>query len=309
MPTKKITIETIQDWLYEHNTNTKIISKEYKNNKADIEMICDCGNYFISNWNRMSNTGKCQCNECGEKIRTKIKTNIDDISLELQNFGYTIIDNNFNNIKNIKVIDNDGYKYVVNVFNIRKNEKPMKFSASNIFFEENLKNYITKNSIDVKIININRQGTSSSRWKITMKCSCGNIFETTVDSFFDQDVYRCRKCSKSKSLLEVIVAKYLDSIGVEYIEQYCFDDCKNIRKLRYDFFLPQYNVVIEVNGQQHYYEQKDFNLTLKEQIDRDKYKQKYCEEKNIKYVAIPFWYIKNNGEKQKYKETINKILE
>lgn len=31
-----------------------------------------------------------------------------------------------------------------------------------------------------------------------------------------------------------------------------FDDCKDKRRLKFDFFLPDHNILIEYNGLQHY---------------------------------------------------------
>lgn len=37
------------------------------------------------------------------------------------------------------------------------------------------------------------------------------------------------------------------------------------KKRRYDFYLPDYNLIIEYNGEQHYLENKYFKVPLKEQ--------------------------------------------
>ena len=53
--------------------------------------------------------------------------------------------------------------------------------------------------------------------------------------------------------------------------QKTFDDCKNIHKLRFDFYLPKYNCVIETHGEQHYKDSTDFfKVSLDEQQKRDK---------------------------------------
>ena len=40
--------------------------------------------------------------------------------------------------------------------------------------------------------------------------------------------------------------------NIKYKRQYKFDNCKNKYKLRFDFYLPDYNIAIEYDGKQHY---------------------------------------------------------
>ena len=91
---------------------------------------------------------------------------------------------------------------------------------------------------------------------------------------------------------------------IKYIQQKTFIGCKMKRLLPFDFYLIDYNCVIEVNGRQHYYEVKKFNRTLKEQKQYDDFKRKYCFENDIIYIEIPYYNIKNKN----YKMTIDNIL-
>ena len=75
----------------------------------------------------------------------------------------------------------------------------------------------------------------------------------------------------------------------------------------FDFYLIDYNTVIEVNGSQHYYENKVFERSLREQQEIDIYKKKCCEEHNIKFVEIPFWLILQS-KSNTYKKIIDNII-
>lgn len=303
---RKKTLQDIQEWITAQGSSTTIISTEYNNNKSPITMKCECGEVFTSFWNRMSNTHKCRCNKCGETERTKRRYNITDIKTELKDYGYCLISEDFNNIHSIEISDKYGYLYHSDLHRIRAKSFPMKFAVSNPHLLDNLKNYIKLLNIDVEILSLNIKGNNEKQCSLDLKCSCGEVFTAGLDSFLWQNQYRCSKCSHSKSLLELSVEDYLRKEDIVYIPQYTFKDCKNKRRLRYDFYLPRYNTVIEVQGQQHYYEQSNFNMSLQEQMKRDEYKKQYCDEHNINYVAIPFWYIYNSNM---YREIINKILE
>ena len=53
---------------------------------------------------------------------------------------------------------------------------------------------------------------------------------------------------------EILVAKVLEQLNIEFIKEYSFKDLKSISegRLKFDFFLPLYNTIIEYQGRQHY---------------------------------------------------------
>lgn len=89
---------------------------------------------------------------------------------------------------------------------------------------------------------------------------------------------------------EIIIKKILENLKINYIEQKTFDDCKNLIKLRFDFYLPDYNICIEYNGIQHY-KPIDFfggENRYKSQMINDEIKNKYCILNNIKLIVISY---------------------
>lgn len=77
-----------------------------------------------------------------------------------------------------------------------------------------------------------------------------------------------------------------------------FDGCENINKLYFDFYLPEYNTCIEYDGLQHFKSIEHFGgkKGLKETQKRDKIKDEYCKNNNIRLLRI------------KYNEKVSKIL-
>lgn len=57
----------------------------------------------------------------------------------------------------------------------------------------------------------------------------------------------------------------------------------------FDFFLPNLNLAIEYNGEQHYIENNFFAASLAEQKRSDKRKELYCKKNNIELLIIPYW--------------------
>ena len=69
-----------------------------------------------------------------------------------------------------------------------------------------------------------------------------------------------------------------------------FDDCKNKNKLRFDFYLPDLNTIIEYDGEHHFKENKYFGEGNLEYITvNDEIKNQYCIDNKIKLIRIPYW--------------------
>lgn len=118
---------------------------------------------------------------------------------------------------------------------------------------------------------------------------CGNEYLVTPSDF--KDGKRCPKCRQSKG--ERSISDVLDSLYIDYKEQYKFDECRNIRPLPFDFAVfdgdGKLMFLIEYDGEQHFKDVKYFKYTLDEIKNRDAIKDKYCEDNNIKLVRIPYW--------------------
>lgn len=92
--------------------------------------------------------------------------------------------------------------------------------------------------------------------------------------------------------------------NIEFIKEYKFEDCKHKYNLRFDFYLPEYNMCIEYDGIQHFIpfsfgsDQTKINKLNNLEIiqRRDQIKTQYCLDNNIKLLRIPYWKI-NNIEK------------
>ena len=95
------------------------------------------------------------------------------------------------------------------------------------------------------------------------------------------------------SLLEKKVHDLLRE-GRFYIErEKIFKDCYN-GLYRYDFYLPEINSIIEVNGAQHYEPNKKFYKNKSEFLkaqERDRRKISYALAHGMKIYCIPYWEI------------------
>lgn len=128
--------------------------------------------------------------------------------------------------------------------------------------------------------------------KIKVKCKThgcewfvlpNNAFKTTG----------CHMCNDT--IGEKKVSEVLDSMNIEYLPQYRFDNCRYIRPLPFDFYLPKLNICIEYDGQQHYRPVTFGGCTIEQAIEshentlmRDNIKNQYCKNNNIKLIRIKY---------------------
>ena len=65
--------------------------------------------------------------------------------------------------------------------------------------------------------------------------------------------------------------------------------------IAFDFYLHNYNICIEYDGEQHYKEKFSFHdkNNFYDTILHDAIKNSYCEDNKIKLIRIPYWEFKN----------------
>lgn len=93
-----------------------------------------------------------------------------------------------------------------------------------------------------------------------------------------KDGVGCPQCSKCCSKLELEIKTYLENNKIKFAPQKTFKGCRYKNLLRFDFFLPDFNLLIEAQGKQHFEPidffggQKGFESNKK----RDKIKSNWC---------------------------------
>lgn len=89
---------------------------------------------------------------------------------------------------------------------------------------------------------------------------------------------------------EKAISDFLIDKNITFIPQYRFEDCKNINSLPFDFYLPDYNMCIEFDGAQHSQVVKAWGGEegLKIRQENDAIKNRYCLNKNIHLLRIPY---------------------
>ena len=113
--------------------------------------------------------------------------------------------------------------------------------------------------------------------------------------------YRCPKCDIRKG--EEIIESLLTLYNIEHVFHKIFSDCRYKGVLEFDFYIPNKNILIEYQGEQHYFpidfagrgvEWANENFILNKK--RDDIKRVYCKTNNIKLIEVAYWDIKKIKE-------------
>lgn len=156
-----------------------------------------------------------------------------------------------------------------------------------------------------KLVHGDRYDYSKVNYVSALKKVCiickehGEFWQTPVNHIFNEA--NCPICnSNEKSKMEENIGVLLKEHNLTFERQKTFDWLKYKRHLYLDYFVPKYNIAIEVNGEQHYRPIKKFGgeKFFNTQKERDCVKNELCKEHGIKL----FYVTKKNNN-------INEILE
>lgn len=144
---------------------------------------------------------------------------------------------------------------------------------------------------------VGRRGVRRSLKRLWLcLCDCGNYCEVTLSDLVTGNTQSCGCQQMSHG--ERIIFNLLTQYNVTFVSQKTFDDCRYNRKLPFDFYLENYNIIIEYDGEQHFRAvdffggEEEFNARKQ----RDAIKTNYCKEHDIRLIRIPYYYTKDEIE-------------
>lgn len=126
--------------------------------------------------------------------------------------------------------------------------------------------------------------TVQSNQRVDIRCpDCGYIKTDYPIHLIYNPGFSCFVCASSVPVGERIVCALLDLQQIKFKKEFQFPNSKK----RYDFYLPDYNVIIEVNGSQHYVQTSNTWGSVKEQKKNDKYKKQFALNQGISaYIVV-----------------------
>lgn len=283
---------------------------KYVNNTTKIKIICsEHGVFEQTPKNHLKGSG---CKKCG-----KIKC-INSRKITTKEF-----------ISKSKQIHNDKYDYSNVVINGVRNKVKITCSIHGEFNQEAYKHlsghgckrctiidnphfikmsneeFVSKSKkVHGNIYNYDNSIYNGSKELIEIKCEKHGIFQQLAGVHMAG--HGCPFCSQSKGEREI--SKTLKSLNINFVEQKKFNKCLNEktgRVLKFDFYLPELNLLIEYDGEQHF-KPIDFFGGQKELVKRqklDKIKNRYANDNGFKLLRIPYY------EKESISKIIQQIVE
>ncbi|WP_252251180.1 hypothetical protein [Clostridium sp. VAP52] len=142
-----------------------------------------------------------------------------------------------------------------------------------------------------KIIEDTYTHTYSSNKKVKVKCpDCGFEKEMIIGNLYKRG-FLCNKCGNKISYPEKLMFLILEQLGLNFKTQLTKTDFNWCNNYRYDFYFEHNNekYIIETHGLQHYKENTNFRMNLKEVQKNDKFKKELAIKNGIKeenYIVI-----------------------
>lgn len=122
------------------------------------------------------------------------------------------------------------------------------------------------------------------------RLSCGHTYDVAPTNLLKGR--GCPRCGIKQSHYMDIVESFFENNNIEYEKEKRFDDCKYIRILPFDYYLPKYNMCVEVDGEFHYPNNNIYinrHSTYEKVSIRDGIKTQYCNDNNIKLLRLPYY--------------------
>ena len=127
----------------------------------------------------------------------------------------------------------------------------------------------------------------NSHKRVEATClDCGRKKEKKIYDIYRNKSISCT-CGDSISYPEKFIISVLMQLESEFQTQLSKSTFEWIGEKRYDFYLHSLNMIIETHGLQHYEENTNFKMSLKEVQENDLYKKQMAEKNGIKnYIVI-----------------------
>ena len=184
----------------------------------------------------------------------------------------------------------------VNVYNLlKKYTKDCGCGRKRMLSETKSKNLLGQKFGKLLVVERIQGSSKFKRIRYRCKCDCGN--ETIVEScsLVTGTTISCG-CIISKHNLEI--KTYLTELNLEHVPEYVVKIDGHY--MRYDFYIPSKNLIIEYDGEHHYrpvafagksYYNAESNFERTQRYDQ--LKNQYCTDNGINLLRIPYWEQKN----------------
>lgn len=284
----------------EENSSATLISTEYKRQRDEMNFICKCGEPFATSMDAFIRKNVRQCNKCGysngAKKNALTHSEFMERAEKLLGREFKILEGNYKNQKSTFIIYHEvcGESFSRTAQKILSCKNECGVCGSNVKRKkEQVQEELNLFSNEIEVVEY-----INSDKVVVMHTICGATVNRPMTELRKHRGFYCPVCKSSYGVRKII--EYLTKNNIDFIREYEFDECKNIRKLPFDFYLPKLNACIEFDGDHHdrvlyhWGGEVRFNEVQK----RDSIKNNFCKNNNIPLLRI----------KDKHKDNIEDIL-
>jgi len=266
----KLTYEHVKEMV--EKEGYKLISKEYRNIKTKLELMCPKGHKFKMIWNGFQQNQRCPICAGNQKHSYEY------IKEFIEKEGYKLLSKEYKNANTkLKLECTEGHKFWMRWSHFKKNHR------CHICYKNSLKLTYEKikEGIEKEGYKLLSKEYRNCRAKLELECDKGHKFFIRWNNF--QQGQRCSTCYKLRSFSkgEKEVLEYIQSITDTIIvenDKTQIINPKTNQFLELDIFLPGLKKAIEYNGT--YWHSDDYSKY------KDKQKELQCEELGIDLLVI-----------------------
>ena len=302
MRKRKWNLESMRQYCIDNNFDYQVLDTKWidKGYQKQLWACVKCPNknhspYWVW-WNSFVTGGRCK--QCHYEICNFEFWDSEKAFEFVKQNGYVMLDkNDFKNVdKPFPCYDDKGFIYMVTISNLKHILKGNRCSFSiikkNPYAMYNIKHYCDLYRKDYEIVSTKYKGVKEKHiFRYLGEFDDGlehcREFECTIDCFINGNV---KHPFLTRSNGERIAEEYFKTNNITYYAEKTFPDCKDKQVLPYDFYLPDYKIILEIMGKQHeepvefFGGEKQFEIRQK----HDKIKKDYAINNGYKFLEI--WY-------------------
>jgi len=295
---KKITTEIFKEKLknvFNFLKNEDLKKVNYINTETEVEIYCSKHEIYFKQRPSTLTIGKWACPCCIHEKNIRLKQNKEKVfeqAAKIHNNKYIYFPEDYKGKKIKTKIYCPKHKFIF--YQTMQCHINRKQKCPKCALEDRIKKRRLSNEQALNLLKNDKYDYSLMEYKgydhsIKIICKkCGNIFEQIFYNHLTGD--GCPNCNNYKGEEKII--DYLNKNNIKFEHPKKYVDLKDVNLLSYDFYLPDYNLLIEYNGRQHYkfveYFQKNLH-NFHRQLHHDWLKRKYAIKNDINLLVIPYW--------------------
>lgn len=271
----------VDEFIKKHSNKYDYSKVNYVNNRTNVEIVCPIHGSFFQN--PYSHKMGSNCSKCVSRKKYDNLSFIEGAKkIHGDKYDYSKV-NYINNKSKVDIVcpDHGIFKQSPNMHISKKSGCPKCYGRN-----KNTKDFIEiaskyhSNKFDYSNVDY-----KNAHDKVNIICPTHGQFSMSYNSHITKG-YGCPFCSETSG--ELKVRRFLTDNGIKFVYQKRFKDCKNIKNLVFDFYIPDKNLIVEYDGRHHFIPiwGGDYGFSIIKK--RDLIKNQYCKDNGIRIIRIKY---------------------